>query len=271
MTPPHSPNLFLYFALPCEAKPVIDKFKLKKNVNIHCFAVYSNDNLCLTVTGIGKAAMAAGIAYTQALFPSSNHPIMLNIGIAGHQTHSIGSVFLLDKITDNDTGRRFYPPLAFNPPCPTYRLITVSKPQTDYPNEALCDMEASAFYETATRFTTSELIQSVKFVSDNRSSPAQNIQPKMVSELIDARLSVIEGTLSELSKLANIIPEPRPPEFETLLSQYHFTGNEQIQLKKLLLRRRLILGENNIDIEAKTGSEYLKALKLSLDQTEFYL
>lgn len=271
MKSPYSPNLFLYFALPCEARPVIDKFKLKKNINIHCFAIYSNDTLCLTITGIGKTAMAAGIAYTQALFPSSNHPIMLNIGIAGHRTHSVGRVFLLDKIADNDTGRRFYPPLAFTPPCPTHHLITVSKPQTDYPDEALCDMEASAFYETATRFTTSELMQSIKFVSDNMSSPTPTIQAKMVSDLIEAGLSTIENTLSELRKLADIITEPRSPEFEPLLNQYRFTGNEQIQLKKLLLRRRLLLGENSIDIEAKTGSEYLKALKLIIDQAEFYL
>jgi adenosylhomocysteine nucleosidase len=267
----HFPKIFLYLALPCEAKPIVDHFRLKKDIHIHAFAVYSNGNIILTVTGIGKSAMAAGIAYSQALYSSSGYSILLNVGIAGHKTYSIGSVFLIDKITDADAERRYYPPMVFTPPCPTHSLVTLSKPQVTYPNENLCDMEASAFYETSTRFTTSELIQCLKIVSDNELSPAQNIQPKMASELIRAQLSTLERILSELTALAEIVTEPELPEFDSVLKQYRFTVSEQIQLKKLLSRWRLIKGQDSIDITAKTGSEFLKALKLSLDQTEFYL
>jgi adenosylhomocysteine nucleosidase len=265
------PNIFCYLALPCEAKPIVDYYRLKKNVNIHSFAVYSNDNICLTVTGIGKTAMAAGIAYTQALFSPNSHPIMLNIGIAGHKIYSIGSVFVIDKIIDADVERRFYPPLVFTPPCPTHSLVTISKPQVTYPNESLCDMEASAFYETSTRFTTSELIQCLKIISDNEASPSQNIQPKMVSELIAGHLSTIEKVLFELTALAKIAIEPELPEFDSILKQYRFTVSEQIQLKKLLSRWHLIKSHDCIDISAKTGKEYLLALKQHLDQAEFYL
>jgi adenosylhomocysteine nucleosidase len=266
-----NPNIFFYLALPCEAKPIVDHLRLKKDINIHAFAVYCNDAICLTVTGIGKAAMAAGLAYTQALFSPNNNPILLNIGIAGHKTHSVGSVFVIDKITDADTERRFYPPLVYRLPYPSHSLVTVSKPQATYPNESLCDMEASAFYETATRFSTSELIQCLKIVSDNEASPAQNIQPKMVSELITGQLSTIEKVIFELTALQKSIAEQEMPEFESIVQRYRFSFAEQAQLKKLLSRHRLINNQDSFDFAAKTGKEYLFVLKQHLDQSEFYL
>ncbi|MEQ1486080.1 hypothetical protein [Methyloglobulus sp.] len=264
---------FIYTALPCEAKPLIEFFRLKKDTTIQCFAVYANNHICLTVTGIGKNAMSAGIAYTQALFASSNS-VMLNIGIAGHKEHPVGSVFLIAKITDNDSGRRYYPPLAFTPPCPTQCLQTVAKPQLTYHPSHLCDMEASAFYETATRFSSGELIQCLKIVSDNELSPALNIQPKQVSALICTQLPTIESILMELTKLAESLTTPELTEFDQLISQYRFTVNEQIQLKKLLARLQLIKGKNWVGIaatSAKTGKEFLNLLNQQLNEAEFYL
>jgi adenosylhomocysteine nucleosidase len=269
-----SPKIFIYIALPCEAKPIIDFYRLKKNTAIKSFAVYGNNEICLTTTGIGKIAMAAGVAYTQALFSSASNPIMLNVGVAGHKDHPIGSVFLIDKITDGDSERRYYPPLVFTPPCPTNSLQTAAKPQLIYPPSQLCDMEASAFYETGTRFTSGELIQCLKIVSDNESCPAHNIQPKQVSELISAELSTIAAILTELTQLAELLSSPEFSQFDQLLSKYHFTVNEQIQLKKLLSRWGLVKSKNRIEIVsniAKNAKEFLGLLNQQLNEAEFYL
>lgn len=262
---------YLFSALPCEAKPIVSHFKLKKNLAIQPFEIYSNDHIVLTVTGIGKSAMAAGVAFTQALFSAKNLPVMLNIGIAGHRNHPVGSVFLADKITDSDTGRRFYPPIAFSPPCPTQNLTTFAKPQNEYPQAGLCDMEASAFCEIATRFTCAELAQCLKIVSDNTSATTQNITPSRVSDLIETQLYVIDSILSELKKLAAIAVEPALPGYDKILGHYRFSANEQIQLKKLLSRHQLIKGQECIEISAGSGKEFLRKLTEDLDQTEFYL
>jgi len=269
-----TPKIFIYTALTCEAKPLIDFFHLKKDTTIQCFAVYANNNICLTVTGIGKTAMAAGVAYTQALFSLVQNPVLLNIGIAGHKEHLIGCVFLIDKITDNDSGRHYYPPLVFTPPCPTNSLQTSSKPQLTYLPTQLCDMEASAFYETATRFTSGELIQCLKIVSDNESSPVHNIQANLVSLLISAQLSTIESILTKLTQLAELLSPPESNEFNQLLDKYHFTVNEQIQLKKLLSRWRLVKSQNGIEFvydTAKNGKDFLKLLNQCLNEAEFHL
>ena len=83
----HKRKIFIYTALPCEAKPLVEHYNLKKDVTVQPFAVYLNHEICLTVTGLGKSAMAAGVAYTQALFAAVEYPVMLNMGIAGHKNH----------------------------------------------------------------------------------------------------------------------------------------------------------------------------------------
>jgi adenosylhomocysteine nucleosidase len=269
-----SPRTFIYIALPCEAKPIIDFYRLKKDTAINSFAVYSNNEICLAITGIGKTAMAAGIAYTQALFSSASNPVMLNVGIAGHKYHPIGSMFLIDKITDGDSDRRYYPQLVFTPPCPTNSLQTAAKPQLIYPPSQLCDMETSAFYETATRFTSGELIQCLKIVSDNESCPAHNIQPKQVLELISTQLSTIAAILTELTQLAELLNPPELAQFDQILSKYHFTVNEQIQLKKLLSRWRLVKDEIRIEFvpySATNGKEFLNLLNQQIKEAKFYL
>ena len=268
------PRLFIYAALPCEAKPLVAHFKLKKDTTVQPFAVYLNSDLCLTVTGLGKNAMAAGIAYTQALFAGSESPVLLNIGIAGHQHHALGALFLIDKITDLDSQKSHYPPLVFTPPCPTAAIETASRPQLSYHSEALCDMEASAFYETAVRFTSGELVQSLKVISDNALSPAENIQPKQVEALIAAQLATIEALLSELSALAKLISAPEPAQFDALTQRYHFTVSEQGQLKNQLSRWELLSDSPELvwnQLQFHKGKDVLVWLDQHISQLEFYL
>lgn len=274
MTHQNPRKIFIYTALPCEAKPLVEHFGLKKEVAIQPFAVYLNRDICLTVTGLGKSAMAAGVAYTQALFASAEHPVMLNIGIAGHRDHAVGSLFLIDRIIDADSQKRYYPALVFTPPCPTGGIQTLSKPRPDYDPLHLCDMEASAFYETAVRFSSSELILCLKVISDNKSSPVENIQAKQVAGLIAAHLGVIDSLLAIITALVEKIAAPEPMLFEQLLQRYHFTVNERMQLKSRLCRWQVVTGHEALEFdEARLhdARDVLHWLKLRIAGTDFYL
>lgn len=275
MLMPQNPRkVFIYIALPCEAKPLVDYFGLKKDTTVKPFAVYCNRDICLTVTGVGKNAMAAGVAYTQALFASVENPVLLNIGIAGHSDHALGGLFLIDKIIDADSQKNYYPPLVFTPPCPAMGIRTASKPQLDYSQPCLYDMEASAFYETAARFTTGELIHCLKVVSDNKEAPAETIRPQQVAALIAAHLAAIEGVIDRLGALAARLIEPTPPLFEPLLQQYYFTASEKIQLRNLLRRWEVMTGQSPVEldqIELDNGKAVLKWLTQQLNKTDFYL
>jgi nucleoside phosphorylase len=268
------PRIFIYAALPCEAKPLVEHFNLKKDTTIQPFAVYLNHDTCLTVTGLGKSAMAAGVAYTQALFGSIEHPVLVNIGIAGHIDHAVGSLFLIDKITDVDSQKSYYPPLVFTPPCPTANIKTVSRPQLNYDLQHLCDMEASAFYETAVRFSSGELVQCLKVISDNELSPAENIQPKQVSSLIASHVLTVETILAELRRLAELVSTQEPELFEQLIQKYHFTASERGQLKSLLSRWNVVtnyLAPEFDESQLHRGKDVLFWLDQQISKIEFSL
>ena len=267
-------KIFIYTALPCEAKPLVEHFNLRKDVTVQPFAVYLNHDICLTVTGLGKSAMAAGVAYTQALFATVEHPVMLNIGIAGHKDYPLGDLFLIDKIIDVDSHRSYYPSLIFTPPCPTGSIQTLSKPRPNYEQSHLCDMEASAFYETAVRFSSSELILCLKVISDNQLSPVENIQPKQVAILIAAHLASIESLLTRAVAKAESITTPEPKLFEQLIQRYHFTVNERMQLKNQLSRWNVVTDHQSLGFDETplhSGKDVLRWLDVKINNTGFYL
>jgi len=274
MMRPNEHKIFIYTALPCEAKCLVEHFNLKKEVTVRPFAVYLNHDICLTVTGLGKSAMAAGVAYTQALFASVEHPVMLNIGIAGHKDHPLGGLFLIDKIIDVDSQKSYYPSLIFTPPCPTGSVQTSSVPQLSYDQQHLCDMEASAFYETGMRFSSSEFIFCLKVISDNQLSPVENIQPKQVSALIAAHLATVESLLARTAAQAQLITTHEPRQFEQLTERYHFTVNEQMQLKNQLSRWNVVTNHQPLEIDESrlhSGKDVLRWLDLWINNTDFYL
>ena len=274
MMRPNAYKIFIYTALPCEAKPLVEHFSLKKELGIQPFAVYLSHDICLTVTGVGKSAMAAGVAYTQALFAAVEQPVMLNIGIAGHKDHPLGDLFLIDKIIDADSQKSYYPALVFTPPCCTGSLQTASKPQLDYDRTHLCDMEASAFYETAVRFSAGELILCLKVISDNQQSSVAAIQPKQVAALIAAHLATVESLLAHVAALAELITAPEPRLFEQLLQRYHFSVNERMQLKNQLSRWDVVTDRQSLEFDETglhSGKDVLRQLERRINNTDFYL
>lgn len=268
------PDVFVYTALPCEAKPLISRFRLKKENLVQPFAVYRNDKLCLTVTGLGKNAMAAGVAYTQALYVGIENPILINLGVAGHQTRTIGTPLLGQKIIDVDTGKKFYPVPAYSFPCASAAIVTASKPQLDYAHEHLCDMEASAFYETASRFSTGELIQCLKVVSDNQAEPADGLDAKKVADLIEHNVNVLESLINELIQLAKKIAPVQKECFDRLIRRYRFTITEQNQLKNLLLRWQVLTDHQPLVFDSaamKKGKDVLRWLEQQINAVDVVL
>ena len=270
----NTPKIFIYTALACEAKPLVNYFNLKKDVMVKPFAVYLSKDICLTVTGLGKSAMAAGVAYTQAMFAEVEPALMLNIGIAGHKDHPIGSLFLVDKITDADSQRSYYPSLISTLSCATDSIFTLSKPQLAYDQSYLCDMEASAFYETAVRFLSSEYIYCLKVISDNKSSPAENILAKQVSVLIEKHIPVVNLLLARaFTDIASII-RFESGLFDQVIQRYHFTVNEQRQLKSQLSRWSVVTNYQCLEIDGvalNSSKDVLRWIDIKIHETNFFL
>ncbi len=245
-------------ALQCEAKPLKIRYRLSRLMDEQAFDVYRNDDLTLTVSGVGKTAMAAATAYTYALFGKNGLSTWLNIGIAGHSSYTPGRVFIANKIIDEDKGKHWFPPLIYSPPCPTESLRTVSKPEFAYKKTDLYDMEAAGFYETATRFATGELIQCLKIVSDNKRSDKAPLSARFVADLIGRHLETVD-TLVELQRgLARLLEEPEPPQLSTITQRWHFSTEQRRQLTQLLNRWELLSSGQGLDIQSQPCSASAK-------------
>lgn len=267
---PHSYKIFFYLALPCEAKPLIAHYNLKKDLNIDVFSVFGHDDICLTVTGLGKTAMAAAVAYTQAMFNSPN-PVLVNVGVAGHKEFAIGDLFLADNIVDMDSGRCFYPPLVLKTDMSSCGVFTKAVAQLQYEHTALCDMEASAFYETAIRFTSSELVQCLKVVSDNAKQPAHLLNAEQVSRLLQTQCQTIAEFVARVALLKLPFEQPHAL-FEQLTQRYHFSTSAKTQLQSLLQRWAVLTDNQPLAIETitfKHSKELLNWLEWQLNQTCF--
>lgn len=266
---------FIFTALPCEAKPLVAYFKLKKDQSSHPFALYFNDDTVLAVSGCGKIPMAAAVAYSLAKFQHSPHPVLVNVGIAGHKTASLAELFAAHKITDSDTGKHFYPQLVAKLPCPTLAINTVSTPEIDYVrDDCLYEMEASAFYEIAVRFTSSELIQAFKIVSDNQHSDISQIDAASVSAWINAKVETIAEGVKQLELLAKPLEIKESPYYKPALEQWHFTVNAQLQLKALLQRWDVLTNHKDLDfseLDLKHSKAVLLWLEQKINRLEFSL
>jgi len=267
-----SESCYFFAALECEAKPLIGHFKLKKETSVSAFSIYRGENITLTVTGLGKAAMAAGIGYSLALYPAEGLPVIFNIGIAGHKEHDLGALFAAEKIIDQDTGRNFYPQLVSSPPCITQVITTVSQPQLSYPEDTLYEMEASAFYETAVRFTSSELIQCFKVISDNQENSSTQIKPAQVSQWIKEHVITIGEYKHQLMSDTRLSVAADISEYSKLTEQWRFSSNEKIQRQSLLNKYALLTNHQALSISvlgATTGKEFLKLLRHEIDSYAF--
>ncbi len=265
---------FIFTALPCEAKPLVTHFKLKKDNSSHPFALYYNDNTVLAVSGCSKIAMAAAVAYSLAKFQHSAHPVLVNVGIAGHKTASLGDLFAAHKISDVETGKHFYPQLVAKLPCQTLAINTVSIPETSYADDCLYEMEASAFYEIAVRFTSGELIQAFKIVSDNQKSSINQIDAQLVSEWINAKVETIVEGIKQLELLAQLLENRESAYYQMALERWHFTVTAQLQLKALLQRWDVLTDNAKLDFserELQHGKAVLLWLEQKINALEFSL
>lgn len=238
------------------------------------FTIYANAERVLVICGVGKISMAGAVGYALALFPKQQLPILINLGIAGHCYEALGALCLGHKIIDSQSERVFYPQLPFTIPCVTQVVATHAKPHVDYAGTCLYDMEAAGFYEMAVKFSSSELIQVLKIVSDNAQSSIANINEEVVGSWIDQQLGIIDTLLAQLTKIRQTMLFPLSDMHQQLLGAFRFSVTGSIKLKNLLQRWQLLRGNEVLEwkeAKTKSGKELISWLEKELDRIDFYL
>ena len=267
--------LNIIVALKCEAKPIINYYGLKRLSGQHAFPVYENNDIVLTISGWGKIAAAAATSFVHVFKGMRSHSAWLNIGIAGHCGRAIGQGVLAHKISDAATGKNWYPPMIIDVPCELENLLTVDKVEENFHENAVYEMEAAGFYETASRFSTAELIHCYKVISDNKLSSVSGISADVVTKLVENKMQDIEIILSGMKKLSDELCaiDSIPGHYQEICDRWHFSVYQKGELQRLL-KRREVLGKNEETEEnnlisrlaaCKNSKGVLSSLKHDLD------
>ncbi|HEX7027980.1 MAG TPA: hypothetical protein VF268_12120 [Gammaproteobacteria bacterium] len=271
--------LNLVVALKAEAAPLIAHYGLRARAPKGLFALYEssheNDGVALVVSGVGKTAAAGAVTYLHAVTGEPQHAAWLNIGIAGHRDHALGTLWLAHKITDAAANRNWYPPQILASTLMSRELLCVDTPEAGYTGDALYDMEAAGFYAAACRCSTAELVQCLKIISDNAQSPANTpgnpLKARDVEALVAAQLPAITDYAEALEKLARQLQSRQLPddELQPYLQHWHFTVTQRHQLKTLLQRRRALQPGQPLWREEyrqlPTGKQVLAAIQQQVD------
>lgn len=192
--------LLIHTALYAEARTLITHFGLKRQHQEHAFACFSNQATWLIQSGTGKINTASAIGWLSAKV-SADRPVWLNIGIAGHANHELGSLVLAHRVQDQISGHQWHPPMLVAPSLASGNLLTVEQSSSIYPDNAMLDMEASGFFTAACHFTDPRLIHSLKIIADNRQHPPTRMKPKDVDTLFGPHLNTVQRYTEELLKL----------------------------------------------------------------------
>ncbi len=233
-------NVNIVVAHSLEANPLISLLNLNKAVEHTLFPVYENGKgLNLIVSGMGRAAAAKATAYlgNRDVRGAGLTSAWLNIGIAGHRSASIGDALLANKITEQATAESFYPGTLIEGFDST-PLITVDEIEKDYSEDVAYEMEASGFYRAAQTISSSELIQVLKIISDNRDNHVDHIDLKRIPKIIQAQQDRILQLIADLSRLLESHNKHHrlPDVFHRLESTLSFSATQEIQLKRICKR-----------------------------------
>lgn len=217
-----------------EAQPIIDFYQLKKTQHTQ-YSLYQNDQHSLVISGLSRENASTATRYLGNLAGSQNLG-WINIGVAGHGNLAKGEVFICGKIEDDQKDECFYPPQVFNHSICVSSLTTCSKPAVEYEKEMGYDMEAHAFYNTASQFSIRELVQVIKIVSDNPSSPLPEFNPKDAPGMIGRHLRQIDGLIGQMEQAsASLQPDAEINSFCKKIEGVHrFSVTRSHQLHQLV-------------------------------------
>ncbi len=246
------PQIHWVVAFKKEAASIIELFSLRQESNNGSgFPVWrsrrNTDGIIhwLVISGLGKVNAAAATAWLQKEAGEPQCAAWVNFGIAGHKDLALGRVVWVSKVTDDSSKKSWYPASTWKRGIKLQRmpLRTLDHPSSDYPEDgSMVDMESSGFFATATRFCTSELVQSIKVVSDNAASDFQKIKMHDVQENCRSAIGKLTPWIEELSRLIDI--ERRrtkvPNEYAELVKRFNFTQTQLFQLKRILSRRKAL-------------------------------
>lgn len=196
---------------------------IKKNTAYAPFEVFDNESagIRLVVTGVGEIAAAAATAAVCARDGADAADFLVNIGCcaaggcepadrdmdsgygAAHAAQT-GDLYVCHKITEQATGKTFYPDILYRHPWKERELVTGMQPlQRAAAHGALYDMEAAAVYQAGIRFFSPDRMLFLKVVSDSGVAGQERMTAETLAGLLEQHVKAVAGFLANLWKAAD--------------------------------------------------------------------
>lgn len=221
--------IYVVTALYQEAHGFIRELELKKNTAYAPFEVFDNESagIRLVVTGVGEIAAAAAVAAVCARDGADAADFLINIGCcaaanagadSGCETvdsgmdsgsgaanaAQTGDLYLCHKITEQTTGKTFYPDILYRHPWKERELVTGMQPlQRAAAQGVLYDMEAAAVYQAGIRFFSPDRMIFLKVVSDSGVAGQERMTAETLAGLLEQHVKAVAGFLANLWKAAD--------------------------------------------------------------------
>ena len=220
-------------ALNCEAKPWVDFYGLKKSID-RPFGVYTKPGLDveIVITGIGAPCMATAVGWVAGRSGSVKR-VWLNLGIAGHLDKSVGEAIRVYSYIDGIDLRQHYSPLVAKWAGDSDALMSVNAPTSNYPDAAMVDMEGLSFYRSASMFSSPELVESIKVISDNQENNVEDLNASKITQLMESQLAMVNRFSDNLLALVQLSASAV---IDMPLASLRRTHSQQQQLNRLLER-----------------------------------
>lgn len=209
--------VYVFCAFYGECSGLIKHYNLRKRQTdkYYRFDVFENENqpVRIILTGQGSVMAAAAVSGAASFFGIKAEDAIINVGTCAGDYES-GQVFICNKITEEATGRTFYPDMILRSGLPERELVTVPvvihKPIHEYANKdshnmALYDMEAAAIYQAANLYVGPHRMGFVKVVSDN--GDIEGLTPdfiiKLMAEAVDEIASYVDRFVTDAGNWHN--------------------------------------------------------------------
>lgn len=247
-------------ALPAEANILVQHWDLQRLATASpmatSFSCYKHPHrsLYLVVTGVGTISAACGMQVLASQLPHTACSTWLNLGLCGHGTADIGSVWSVDQVLDVATGACYYPGGVAESHLQHAILHTVARYHPQYPDQALVDMEGAGFCKAAQLLMIPrEQIEICKIVSDNSLHPVadnKRFNRQQIDAWFQAALPAIDALVASLYALS--VSEVQQfnayyPDISYCTQRWHITHYQQHQLQGLLRRVHALHGKDVAD------------------------
>lgn len=294
--------IYVFMALYAEAKPLIEKLELKKINSRFKFTQYESPEICLTITGVGSIAASTAVGAVCASRDIDAADILVNIGSCAGSASSLHGIYLIHKITDEVTGRTYYPDMLYKHMFEEAELVTipsvkkktekaenVSSPSVrtngkmevataslvrdeekqELISAPLYDMEAAAIYQAGSYFVGPHQMQFLKVVSDEGNGAA--VTPNMLTECMHMHVDAMAELLDTLQAITKewqeqklVFSEEETGLVAQLCEDLHCSAVMQASVEQLCRYWKL----SGIDYEAYISQMYAQGLLPCKDKRE---